>query len=581
MGEEPEFVALLDDEGSPPIAATAPPWKVAVVDDDVAVHTGTRFALEGFSLNGRRLELHFAESAVEARAILERHSDMAVILLDVVMETENAGLELVEYVRKELQNRSVRIILRTGQPGQAPERRVVVDYDINDYKAKTELTADKLFTAMTSALRSYEQLVTLMRMQRGLEGVVEAAAGLLQERSLPVLADSVLRHIGSLLEVEASSVLAMRDPSGPLSFLAATGRYNGASGLPNGVAPAELTQRVEAAAAARAHEFAADVCSLYVATGSGRELVAVVECGRPLSDVEKALLEVLCGRLAAAFDNAMLYDELERANADLEGRVALRTSELLTATERLESQSASLRRANAFKGEVLGKIAHDLKNPLSVILGRMEILTELLATSAQPAEAATAQIEHVTRTALRLTAMVDDLVADAMADADAISVRECPVDLSALASEVVEANRGLAAAKEQSIQLSAEPSLQVRGDTDRLREAIDNLVSNAVKYSRPGGRIDVTASVEGSAAIVRVADDGPGLLPEDMSRLFGRFQRLSAKPTGGEGSTGLGLSIAKRIVELHKGRIFVESAGSPGGAVFAIALPLTPEAEAP
>jgi CheY-like chemotaxis protein len=163
MAEEPEFVALMDDEGSPSVTAAAPPWKVAVVDDDVAVHTGTRFALEGFSLNGRRLELHFAESSAQARAILERHADMAVILLDVVMETENAGLELVEYVRKELRNRSVRIILRTGQPGQAPERRVVVDYDINDYKAKTELTADKLFTAMTSALRSYEQLVTLIR----------------------------------------------------------------------------------------------------------------------------------------------------------------------------------------------------------------------------------------------------------------------------------------------------------------------------------------------------------------------------------------------------------------------------------
>ena len=101
-----------------------------------------------------------------------------------------------------------------------------------------------------------------------------------------------------------------------------------------------------------------------------------------------------------------------------------------------------------------------------------------------------------------------------------------------------------------------------------------------MKYSPIGGRIAVSAAREGGEAVVRVADQGPGLSPEDSGRLFGRFQRLSAKPTGGESSTGLGLSIAKRIVDLHNGRIFVESAGPSGGAVFAIALPLIEEPDA-
>ncbi len=134
-------------------------WKVAIVDDDPSVHTGTQFVLRDFDLHGRQLELLSARSAAEARRLFRDHPDMAVILLDVVMETEGAGLELVEFVREELKNETVRIILRTGQPGQAPERRVIVDYDINDYKAKTELTAEKLFTALTAALRSYEQLL--------------------------------------------------------------------------------------------------------------------------------------------------------------------------------------------------------------------------------------------------------------------------------------------------------------------------------------------------------------------------------------------------------------------------------------
>ncbi len=106
---------------------------------------------------------------------MRANPDVAVVLLDVIMESDTAGLELVEFIRKELKNDTVRIILRTGQPGQAPERRIIVDYDINDYKAKTELTADKLFTALTAALRSYQQLQRMIETRRGLEIIIEAA----------------------------------------------------------------------------------------------------------------------------------------------------------------------------------------------------------------------------------------------------------------------------------------------------------------------------------------------------------------------------------------------------------------------
>ena len=109
-------------------------------------------------------------------------------------------------------------------------------------------------------------------------------------------------------------------------------------------------------------------------------------------------------------------------------------------------------------------------------------------------------------------------------------------------------------------------------DADRIREAIDNLVSNAVKYSPIGGAIDLLVAQEGSGIIVQIRDQGAGLSPEDISRLFGRFQRLSAKPTAGETSTGLGLSIVKRIVDLHGGTVEAEATG-PGGTTFLIAIP--------
>ena len=146
MADQDDVLHLIEDDARPQARANARRWKIAVIDDDAAVHEGTRFALSDYVLNGQTLEILSAYSAAEGEKLMRDNPDIAAVLLDVIMETDAAGLELVEFIRNELKNETVRIILRTGQPGQAPERRVIVDYDINDYKAKTELTADKLFT---------------------------------------------------------------------------------------------------------------------------------------------------------------------------------------------------------------------------------------------------------------------------------------------------------------------------------------------------------------------------------------------------------------------------------------------------
>jgi signal transduction histidine kinase len=112
-------------------------------------------------------------------------------------------------------------------------------------------------------------------------------------------------------------------------------------------------------------------------------------------------------------------------------------------------------------------------------------------------------------------------------------------------------------------------------DADRMREAIDNLVSNAIKYSPVGGKIAMAVGHEGNNTIIRIADQGAGLSPEDLGRLFGRFQRLSAKPTAGESSTGLGLSIVKRIIDMHGGDVTAASPGPGQGSTFTVTLPAT------
>ena len=501
MAEPDDIVHLIDDLGVETPADEGPRWQVAVIDDEPAVHDGTRFALSDYTLNGQGLNIISAYSAAEGRELLRRHPDVAVILLDVIMESDTAGLDLVEFIRKDLKNDTVRIILRTGQPGQAPERRVIVDYDINDYKAKTELTADKLFTALTAALRSYQQLQRMVETRRGLEIIIEAAGTLFDFKSMQRLAEGVLTQIASLLNVDCAGILVLREAENAhetFSVLAGSGCYSRFIGRDvSNIIETDLRQLVEEAFTRRRHEFSGRRSVLYIRTISGREVVVVLEAARRLSETDRTLVEIFCSRLSIAFDNVLLYEQLQEANMGLEGRVAQRTEELTSANRRLASQWARLRQANNFKSEILGTVAHDLKNPLGVILGRTEILKEMIGATGSLNPDVEAQIAYIRNAANRLTEMVDDLVSDAMADALNITIRREPINLAVLIEEVADANRPLAQRKNQTLSVVTQANQITMEDADRVREAIDNLVSNAIKYSPIGGPIELTVAPEG------------------------------------------------------------------------------------
>lgn len=179
-----EVIFAAEDPAGPP-AAPVPGWKLLIADDDEEIHALTRLVLSGFTFEGRSLSFVSAYSGRETVERLREHPDTALVLLDVVMENDDAGLQAVRQIREVLGNHFVRIILRTGQPGQAPEQEVVSSYDINDYKAKTELTAQKLFTAVTAALRAYRDVRTIERHRVGFE-LISRLSGRLFEHADPV-----------------------------------------------------------------------------------------------------------------------------------------------------------------------------------------------------------------------------------------------------------------------------------------------------------------------------------------------------------------------------------------------------------
>jgi CheY-like chemotaxis protein len=204
--DELEF--LDDDAGAPPLPAHEG-WRILIVDDDDGMHVATQLAFNGFLFAGRPVHFESAYSGAEARRRLASDPPYACVLLDVVMETDHAGLDTVRYIRRGLGDDLLRIILRTGQPGTAPEISVVQDYDINDYREKGRTTTEHLRTSVTAALRSYQQLQTIQENRRGLEMVIAASASLLSQQNLADFASGILTQIAALLHVRPEGIVCV------------------------------------------------------------------------------------------------------------------------------------------------------------------------------------------------------------------------------------------------------------------------------------------------------------------------------------------------------------------------------------
>ncbi|MBE9126991.1 MULTISPECIES: adenylate/guanylate cyclase domain-containing protein [unclassified Coleofasciculus] len=201
---------LIFADNSPLPLSTKNTWKIIMVDDEAEIHKVTKLVLNDFIFENKSITFISAYSGEEAKALIEQHPDTALILLDVVMETDDAGLEVVKYIREVLNNLIVRIILRTGQPGQAPEDVVIINYDINDYKTKTELTTRKLFTALITALRAFRALTKLEESRRKLAQIVQASARFVPRQFLHFLhKDSIVdAKLGDSVQAKMSILFA-------------------------------------------------------------------------------------------------------------------------------------------------------------------------------------------------------------------------------------------------------------------------------------------------------------------------------------------------------------------------------------
>ena len=300
-------------------------WKVLIVDDEDVVHEVTRLVLQNFEYEGRGLNFLNAHSAAAAREVLAQHPDIAMAMVDVVMESEHAGLDLIRHIREDLKNSLIRLVLRTGQPGQAPERMVIRDYDINDYKAKTELTAQKLYTTVMTSLRSYSDLAALEANRRGLERVIKASGVIFQIADLNRFIQGVMEQLVALLHLGGDSILlgydclAMENTPEAWEVLAATGHFAGLADQADprqGMAPA-VRALLDEALAKQASLVRGDAYVGYFQPRPGKEDVIYVTSPQPLSEDDIRLLDLFLHNVSIAYENAMLREEIEGTQRDM------------------------------------------------------------------------------------------------------------------------------------------------------------------------------------------------------------------------------------------------------------------------
>jgi response regulator RpfG family c-di-GMP phosphodiesterase len=297
-------------------------WKILICDDEKEVHTITKTVLSDFVFKNKKLEFLSAYTGEEAVEILKKDSDVAIILLDVVMETDYAGLDVVKDIRDNIKNKLIRIILRTGQPGYAPEKEVIQDYDINDYKEKTELTDIKLFTTIISALRAYKDMRSLERSRKGLEKIIDATRNIYEKNSLELFSDGVLSQIVSILKLNGHSFLLSadgltleKDSNNDFKVLASTGSYSGKN--IDEIMSSNFKEVVQEVMETKQSIFKDDSYVGYFETETDKVNIIYMEGCNKLGKLDKDLINIFASNVSTAFNNLYLNKEIIETQKEL------------------------------------------------------------------------------------------------------------------------------------------------------------------------------------------------------------------------------------------------------------------------
>ncbi len=295
------------------IASLENVWHILIVDDEPEIHEVTSLVLNNSVILGRKLILHSAYSAQQAKELLQSNIEFCMSFIDVVMESEHAGLDLITWIREDLKNTTIRLVLRTGQAGNAPEEKVISQYDIHDYKTKTELTQRKLTTCVYSSIRSYRDITTISKSLEAFKKLIASSTSILKVDNISEFASAALSNLLSLMALDSSSVYIVRHETDFLNnmaetYLACSGKFGERPANINNIS-ATIKEKINNTFIHKSNELTKQSFISYYKTSQDACAVLYIEFDSPPKGFQKDLAEIFSTNVALVFENLVRHQQ--------------------------------------------------------------------------------------------------------------------------------------------------------------------------------------------------------------------------------------------------------------------------------
>jgi len=532
----PEKHVEYDNQQIPIIDPCSPTWKIMIVDDEQEIHDVTKIALDGFKFKDKPISFISAHSGEQAKILLKEHPDTAMVFLDVVMEENDTGLQVVKYIRETLQNKFIRIILRTGQSGEAPEEKTIVNYDINDYKHKAELTRRKLFVTTISGLRAYYDLMLIETNKAAFKQTLEAIPV-----GICILDAKTVKP--KYINKEAQKIFGKRIEK-DISIESIADIHQLYTAGTSQMYPYEKLPMVRALNGETTHVDDIEI-------RQNDQNIPIESWGTPIYDNDKIIYSLttfqdITERQQAEATKIRMVQEREAKNAALHY------------SKEIEAKNLDLVKLNQDKNEFLGIAAHDLKNPLSVIIGYAEEIEEYCDEMSKQEIAELSCL--IKEASTKMSTLIMNLLDVNQIESGQIRLNKADIDIFPIVKNIVKDYTKRTKEKNIAVHFSYEgDNFQAHLDANAVGQILDNIISNAVKYSPLGKNIYIKLIADKDVIRCEIKDEGEGLSEADQKKLFGKFNLLTTKPTGKEHSNGLGLFIVKKLAEAMNAEVWCES----------------------